>query len=99
MMRNWLKTLKKHLFIKIDYPPKNVEMEKLDPHSEEYFGLIFKNVMKDVSKGKIVMLFDSEHINLAYKSTRSYYNLIIAKNKYLPSYFANFFIKILSLWS
>ena len=83
-------TLKKHLYTKKDYPPKNEEMEKLDIHSEDYFGSIFKDVMKDVSKGRIVFLSDSDHINHAYKLTRSYYNLIIAKNKYLPSYYANF---------
>ena len=89
--KNLADKLKTHLYTKKDYPPKNVRMTEInDPHNGFYINSIIKDILLDAAKGRIVLLADTDYINNAFKYTRSYYNLIIAKNKYLPTYYANF---------
>ena len=69
------KTLLTHLYTKKDYPPKDAEMKNIDEHSEPYTNQIYHEIMRDITRGRIVYLYDTDTINYVFSLSRRMYSL------------------------
>ena len=81
--------LNKRYFTKNDYPASDPETNKLDVYNQLYLQAVFKNIIQDVSKGKIIILGDTDYMYYIYNVYKNYHVLYVAKNKYLPEYYVN----------